>query len=970
MKLAWFHSLRGRLLGLLLLVFVPAALHMAITHLQHRRFLEAESEQTVRRIVRLTLQKEEAVAGAAQVLVASMARADSGIRRNRARCERYLSELMRDQGIYRNLGFVDARGDLLCSAAPAAGKLNFADRSWFIQARDGKRFSVSEFVISRITGDRVVVFGYPTASPEGRFDGAVFAVADLSWLEDMITALQLPAGTMTEVVDGAGALLARYPPAAEGAGEGIASSPVVLQALRSRPVPEYVQAPGADGAMRLYGVVPLAVATRNAFVLVSLPSTAGSSMVDRAFRENLLWLLALGIIAAAGVWLVVDRMVLRNVRQLVGFSGRLADGEFGARNDTDRGIREFDELSDAFDRLATGLERREDERLRALEALRTSEERFRSIAELSSVGIYRTDAIGRCIYVNRQWCSIAGMAPEQALGDGWLNVLHPHDKARVSRNWEQAVSRRERFRDEFRFVRPDGAETWVMGEALPENERQGGFVGTMTDISERMQAEMKLRTSEERFRAFMSTNPAACWIVDEHGRFAYMNRALAEMLDSTEAALAGQSLFDLFPRELAQDYDEKNRLVLREGRVLECVERAPRRDGSLGDFATFRFPLRDTNGRDVIGGMAFDVTERTRMADALKSSEERFREFMDNNPALCWISDESGRVTYVNKTYVKSLKLSLDPVGRHPIELFPTAIARSHLYGVKAALDKNKPLETQEQLLRSDGSNGDFTVFRFPLVTTEGRRSVGGVAIDITERLRAAGELREANVRLQALSNRIIEVQETERRQLARELHDEIGQCLTALKINLEGLQRTASEPAVLKRVAESVDLSAHTLAQVRRLSVDLRPSQLDDLGLEPALRSILERQATTGGFTGHYQSRLEGVELTDQVETACFRVCQEALTNIIKHAQAQNVWVTVETEGNRLNLRVRDDGKGFDPVNGSKRAVAGESFGLLGMQERASLAGGHLEIASAPGQGAEVRAWFSIRSATTDGRS
>ena len=688
------------------------------------------------------------------------------------------------------------------------------------------------------------------------------------------------------------------------------------------------------------------------------------------FHEKLPFLLLLGIIALAGVWLVVDRMVLSNVRQLVGFSGRLADGEFGARNDTDRGIREFDALSDALDRLAAGLGRGESEQLRAVEALRTSEERFRSIAELSSVGIYRTDATGRCIYVNRQWCNIAGMTPEKALGDGWLNGLHPNDKARVSRHWEQAVSRRERFRDEFRFVREGGGETWVMGEALPENERQGGFVGTMTDISERMQAEMKLRTSEERFRAFMSTNPAACWIVDEHGRFAYMNRALAEMLDSTEAALAGQSLFDLFPRELAHDYDEKNRLVLREGRVLECVERAPRRDGSLGDFAAFRFPLRDTNGRDVIGGMAFDVTERTRMADALKSSEERFREFMDNNPALCWISDESGRITYVNKTYVKSLKLSLDPVGRHPIELFPTAIARSHLYGVKAALDKNKSLETQEQLLRSDGSNGDFTVFRFPLVTTEGRRSVGGVAIDITERLRAAGELREANVRLQALSNRIIEVQETERRQLARELHDEIGQCLTALKINLEGLQRTAHEPAVLKRVAESVELSAHTLAQVRRLSVDLRPSQLDDLGLEPALRSILNRQATDGSLHGALpiQAGWRGTDRPggnrllpclpggpDEYHQACGGA--ERVGHGGNGGQSPQFARTGRRQGVRSGER-------------EQAAVAGESFGLLGMQERASLAGGHLEINSVPGQGAEVRAWFSISSATKDGSS
>jgi len=490
----------------------------------------------------------------------------------------------------------------------------------------------------------------------------------------------------------------------------------------------------------------------------------------------------------------------------------------------------------------------------------------------------------------------------------------------------------------------------------------------MTDISERVQAETRLRTTEERFRVFMGNNPAACWIVDEHGRYVYVNKALAEMLDGTEASLTGQSLFDLYPRELAREYDENNARVLKEGRVRESVERAPRRDGTLGDFATFRFPLRDSDGRDVVGGMAIDVTERSRMAEALSSSEERFREFMDNNPALCWISDEGGRITYVNKTFGKSLKLTLDPVGRHPVELFPTASARQHLYGVRASLQTNKPIETQERFLRSDGSDGDFAVFRFPLIGAADRRAVGGIAIDITERRRAADELSQANVRLQALSSRIIEVQETERRQIARELHDEIGQCLTALKISLEGLQRTAQEPAVVNRLAESVELSAHTLDQVRRLSVDLRPSQLDDLGLEAAVRSIFNRQAATGHFSAHYESSLQGAALSDQVETACFRVCQEALTNIIKHANAQNVWIHIDLQENQLQLRIRDDGKGFDPDRGNRQAMSGESFGLLGMQERATLAGGRLEIRSAPGQGAEVRVWFPVKQDSNNG--
>lgn len=964
MAFPFLKSLRGRLIALLLLVFVPAAALIVFIHLHQRQDADRQTRLLAQRVISLVQQKEQAIIGGAHALVAALSVSEP-VRSARSRgCSEQLAGLLRDQSVFVNIGIVDAQGNLLCSAIPAGKAVSFADRPWFIRARTLKRFSVGDYAVSRISGERTVAYAHPLHGPDGRFDGAVFASARFAWLTELVRALDLPADFSVEVVDRDGRILERQPPLAADA----SLAPPLVNALR-QPAPGLAEADGPDGRHRLYAHAPLAVASHDLYVMVGLPDDHTFAAIYRPLWENLAFLLVMALLAGVGIWLAVDGMVLRAMNQLIGFSERLAGGDFSARNETRRGVREFDRLAEAFDQMAAGLEQRENAHLRTEQALRASEERFRSIAESSSVGIFRTDGAGRCIYVNQQWCDVTGLTPELAFGQGWMGILHPVDRARVSRRWEQAVSRRERFRDEFRFIHQGGRETWVLGEALPENEREGGFVGTFTDISDRVQAENRLRTTEERFRVFMANNPAACWILDEHGRYVYLNKALAEMLDGTESSLAGGSIFDLYPPDLAREYDEANRQVLRDGRVLETVERAPRRDGSIGDFATFRFALRDSNGRDVVGGMSIDVTERTRMAQALKSSEERFREFMDNNPALCWISDESGRITYVNKTFGKTLKLSLDPVGRHPIELFATPVARQHVYGIKMVSEKMKSTETQERFLRSDGSEGDFTVFRFPLVGAEGRRSVGGVAIDITERRRAADDLRDANVRLQALSNRVIEVQETERRQLARELHDEIGQCLTALKINLEGLQRTAKEPAVVNRIAESVELSAHTLEQVRRLSVDLRPSQLDDLGLEPAVRSILNRQASTGKFIPHYESDFDGEALSDQVETACFRVCQEALTNIIKHAGAQNVWVRIEQRGQKLQLRVRDDGRGFDPEQGNRQAIAGDSFGLLGMQERAMLAGGQLEIHSTPGQGTEVQAWFSVTQTSMDGR-
>jgi signal transduction histidine kinase len=198
-------------------------------------------------------------------------------------------------------------------------------------------------------------------------------------------------------------------------------------------------------------------------------------------------------------------------------------------------------------------------------------------------------------------------------------------------------------------------------------------------------------------------------------------------------------------------------------------------------------------------------------------------------------------------------------------------------------------------------------------------------------------ELREANRRLHALSSRMLEIQEQERRHLARELHDEIGQVLTAVKIDLQTHLMRMGNGADTEGMEGSIRLVDGALEAVRSLSLDLRPSQLDDLGLQPALR----------WYPG--------------VETACFRIAQEAMTNIARHAGAKRVRVNLMARDGELELVVEDDGKGFNVPAAQARAVSGQSLGLLGMEERAELAGGRIEMSSAPGKGTRVQARFPL---------
>ncbi len=209
--------------------------------------------------------------------------------------------------------------------------------------------------------------------------------------------------------------------------------------------------------------------------------------------------------------------------------------------------------------------------------------------------------------------------------------------------------------------------------------------------------------------------------------------------------------------------------------------------------------------------------------------------------------------------------------------------------------------------------------------------------------------LREAHRRLQALSARLLQVEETERRRVARELHDGVGQLLTAVKLRLAGLNPSLADYA--PRRSECVAAIDEALEQVRRMSRDLRPSQLDDLGLVAALRSHLDRQAGGAGFKPNFMHEGVPPRLAPEIETTCFRIAQEALTNIARHAQASEVWVTLVGTEAELRLEVRDNGRGFDVAAARLDAAAGRSMGLLSMEERATLAGGRLALDSAPGR-------------------
>jgi PAS domain S-box-containing protein len=236
------------------------------------------------------------------------------------------------------------------------------------------------------------------------------------------------------------------------------------------------------------------------------------------------------------------------------------------------------------------------------------------------------------------------------------------------------------------------------------------------------------------------------------------------------------------------------------------------------------------------------------------------------------------------------------------------------------------------------------------------------IARDITERNEAEAKRRDQDRELLVLTRRLVWAQETERRNIARELHDEIGQSLTLTEMNLQALLALPGNPAMASRLGESLQVVGRVREQVHDLSLNLRPSMLDDLGLEATLRWCAKRQAALVGAqlelrVAPLQHRLDPI-----IETECFRIAQEALSNVVRHAQARTVTVELTRNDEQLHLSVRDDGIGFDVAGVREQALRGISLGLLSMEERATRAGGGLRYHALPGQGAEVHAWFPLK--------
>jgi len=344
--------------------------------------------------------------------------------------------------------------------------------------------------------------------------------------------------------------------------------------------------------------------------------------------------------------------------------------------------------------------------------------------------------------------------------------------------------------------------------------------------------------------------------------------------------------------------------------------------------------------------------------EALRSSERRFSTAFNANPTSSMISTLDGRFLAVNDRFLLAAGYSREEVvGRTALELGLWPDPKSRTNVMSTLKEKGSVRDFEAQML-TKGGDRRVMLLSIEEIELDGQRCLLHSGQDITDRTVAEAALRTSEERLRALSARLQFAREEEGRRIAREIHDELGGALTGLKWDLEGIGRTLSGleyitklNSIQEKIPEMTTLIESTMTTVRRISSELRPAVLDDLGLIAAIEWQTQQFQARTGISSICEKSLDAVDLKPKGATAVFRIFQEILTNVLRHAQATSVRVQIRKEGTHFVLEVKDNGRGItsDDKSGTR------SFGILGMKERALLVDGEVAITGAEGMGTSV---------------
>lgn len=479
---------------------------------------------------------------------------------------------------------------------------------------------------------------------------------------------------------------------------------------------------------------------------------------------------------------------------------------------------------------------------------------------------------------------------------------------------------------------------------------------------QRQQATLGLRRAEAKFSEIVEVAMDPIVVVDEDQRVVVFNPAAEAAFGRPRSAVEGQSLDMLIPERYR---DEHRRHVRRfgeggtnsrrmgAGRMLTAL----RADGTEFPIEA-SISLHAGNDRKLYTVILRDISERVRAQALLERSEARMRGILDSAMDAIITVDAEQRIVMFNVAAEAMFGRTRDEVAGTPLtSLLPERYRDGHRHHVASFGATGIPSRRMggQRVVTGMRRNGE----EFPIDASISQVRDGDTRLytvilrDVTERARADEALRRSRSDLQELGATAHVAREHEKGRIARELHDELGQALTMLQMDVAGCRGklAPSQTDVIAKLDRMEQLLKTTVAATRRIAADLRPMMLDDLGIVPAVEWLAENFTQRTGVPCALSIEDPALELDSAHASAVFRIVQESLTNIAKHARASSVAVTIADAAAGLVVRVRDDGAGFAPADPRKS----DSFGLVGLRERAAMLGGTASITSAVGQGTTV---------------